>query len=100
MIKGKRQRLLYFVFIYFHLILFAFIYLVIFNCIIATVLFKPLCWWLFFPTQLPQYASTASMYQPEMAGPAPAVASQPGVTHKVSAWLQQTEDIDATSSGQ
>lgn len=53
------------------------------------------------PTQLPQYASTASMFQPpEMASTAPAVASQPGVTNKVSAWLQQTEDIDATSSGQ
>lgn len=47
---------------------------------------------------LPQYASTASVYQPEMASPAPAVASQPGVTNKVSAWLQQTEDIDATSN--
>lgn len=53
-----------------------------------------------FSTQLPQYASTASVYQPEMASPAPAVASQPGVTNKVSAWLQQTEDIDSTSNGQ
>lgn len=53
------------------------------------------------PNQLPQYASTASMFQPpEMASAAPTVASQPGVTNKVSAWLQQTEDIDATTNGQ
>ncbi|KAM7386175.1 hypothetical protein PAMA_009016 [Pampus argenteus] len=44
------------------------------------------------------YASSASMYQPEMGSPAPAVASHPGVTRKVSAWLQQTHDIDATSN--
>ncbi|XP_069578090.1 oxysterol-binding protein-related protein 7-like [Brachyistius frenatus] len=46
----------------------------------------------------PHYASSASVYNPEMAGPAPAVASHPGVTSKVSAWLQQTHDIDATST--
>nr|XP_020464008.1 oxysterol-binding protein-related protein 7-like isoform X2 [Monopterus albus] len=45
------------------------------------------------------YASSASMYQPEMETPAPAVTSHPGVTSKVSAWLQQTHDIDATSTG-
>ncbi|XP_062294637.1 oxysterol-binding protein-related protein 7-like [Scomber scombrus] len=49
------------------------------------------------------YASSASVYQPEMVSPpAPAVASHPppplGVTNKVSAWLQQTHDIDATSN--
>ncbi|XP_068605559.1 oxysterol-binding protein-related protein 7-like [Brachionichthys hirsutus] len=37
----------------------------------------------------PHYASSASG--------APAPASQPGAAHKVSAWLQQTHDIDATS---
>lgn len=47
---------------------------------------------------LPQYASSASMYHPEMGSPAPAVASHPGVSSKVSAWLQQTHDIDATSN--
>ncbi|XP_004562928.1 oxysterol-binding protein-related protein 6 isoform X3 [Maylandia zebra] len=47
---------------------------------------------------IPHYASSASVYHPEMASPAPAVASQPGVTSKVSAWLQQTHDIDATSN--
>lgn len=49
---------------------------------------------------LPQYASTASVYQPNemISPPAPAVASNPGVTSKVSAWLQQTHDIDATSN--
>ncbi|XP_051243933.1 oxysterol-binding protein-related protein 7 isoform X1 [Dicentrarchus labrax] len=44
------------------------------------------------------YASSASVYQQEMGSPAPAVASHPGVTSKVSAWLQQTHDIDATSN--
>ncbi|XP_034567283.1 oxysterol-binding protein-related protein 6-like [Notolabrus celidotus] len=46
----------------------------------------------------PHYASSASVYQPEMMSPAPAVATPPGVTKKVSAWLQQTHDIDATSN--
>uniref|UniRef100_A0A8P4FWS2 Oxysterol-binding protein n=1 Tax=Dicentrarchus labrax TaxID=13489 RepID=A0A8P4FWS2_DICLA len=41
---------------------------------------------------------SASVYQQEMGSPAPAVASHPGVTSKVSAWLQQTHDIDATSN--
>ncbi|XP_047427567.1 oxysterol-binding protein-related protein 7-like isoform X2 [Mugil cephalus] len=45
-----------------------------------------------------QYASTASVYQPDVVSPPPAVASHPGVTSKVAAWLQQTHDIDATSS--
>ncbi|XP_034046554.1 oxysterol-binding protein-related protein 7-like isoform X2 [Thalassophryne amazonica] len=44
------------------------------------------------------YASTASMYQPEMGSPAQEHSSHPGVTSKVSAWLQQTHDIDATSN--
>ncbi|XP_041857117.1 oxysterol-binding protein-related protein 6-like isoform X2 [Melanotaenia boesemani] len=43
------------------------------------------------------YASSASIYNPEMASPAP-VPTYPGVTSKVSAWLQQTHDIDATSN--
>ncbi|XP_070703537.1 oxysterol-binding protein-related protein 7-like [Pempheris klunzingeri] len=47
---------------------------------------------------LPHYASSASVYQQEMGSPTPAVASHPGVTSKVSAWLQQTHDIDATSN--
>ncbi|XP_026181651.1 oxysterol-binding protein-related protein 6-like isoform X2 [Mastacembelus armatus] len=45
----------------------------------------------------PHYASSGSVYQAEMNSPSPAVASHPGVTSKVSAWLQQTHDIDATS---
>ncbi|CAJ1075635.1 oxysterol-binding protein-related protein 7-like isoform X2 [Xyrichtys novacula] len=44
------------------------------------------------------YASSASMYQPETINPAPAIATPPAVTNKVSAWLQQTHDIDATSN--
>ncbi|XP_041812364.1 oxysterol-binding protein-related protein 7-like isoform X2 [Chelmon rostratus] len=44
------------------------------------------------------YASSASVFQQDMGSPAPAVASHPGVTSKVSAWLQQTHDIDATSN--
>ncbi|KAM9345564.1 oxysterol-binding protein-related protein 7-like isoform 2-T2 [Symphorus nematophorus] len=47
---------------------------------------------------LPHYASSTSVYQQEMGSPAPAIASHPGVTSKVSAWLQQTHDIDATSN--
>ncbi|XP_076018759.1 oxysterol-binding protein-related protein 7-like isoform X2 [Genypterus blacodes] len=46
---------------------------------------------------MPYYASSASVFQTEVGSPAPAVASHPGVTNKVSAWLQQTHDIDATS---
>lgn len=44
------------------------------------------------------YASSASMYNAEMGSPAPGLASNPGVTSKVSAWLQQTQDVDATSN--
>ncbi|CAN9505370.1 unnamed protein product [Ophioblennius macclurei] len=48
------------------------------------------------------YASSASVYVPEMVSPTSAAAataaSNPGVTSKVSAWLQQTHDIDATSN--
>ncbi|XP_019714189.1 oxysterol-binding protein-related protein 7-like isoform X3 [Hippocampus comes] len=47
---------------------------------------------------LPIYASSASMFQTEMESPSQTVASHPGVTNKVSAWLQQTNDIDATSN--
>ncbi|XP_076609662.1 oxysterol-binding protein-related protein 7-like isoform X1 [Chaetodon auriga] len=47
---------------------------------------------------LPHYASSASVFHQEMGSPAPAVASHPGVASKVSAWLQQTHDIDATSN--
>ncbi|XP_068587654.1 oxysterol-binding protein-related protein 7-like isoform X2 [Cebidichthys violaceus] len=49
--------------------------------------------------QMPaHYASLASVYHPDMESPAPAVSSHPGVTSKVSAWLQQTHDIDGTSN--
>ncbi|KAM6913576.1 oxysterol-binding protein-related protein 7-like [Lycodopsis pacificus] len=44
------------------------------------------------------YASLASVYDPDMESPAPAVSAHPGVTSKVSAWLQQTHDIDGTSN--
>ena len=52
--------------------------------------------------QLPHYASSLSVYQQEVEtpAPAPAIASHSGVTSKVSAWLQQTHDIDSTSNGQ
>ncbi|KAM9746352.1 oxysterol-binding protein-related protein 7-like isoform 1-T1 [Menidia menidia] len=43
------------------------------------------------------YTSSTSVYHPEGASAAP-VSSYPGVTSKVSAWLQQTHDIDATSN--
>ncbi|KAJ0058626.1 hypothetical protein NL108_018008 [Boleophthalmus pectinirostris] len=46
----------------------------------------------------PHYASSASVYQAEMSSPAPRAAPHPGVNNKVSAWLQQTQDIDATSN--
>ncbi|XP_069381225.1 oxysterol-binding protein-related protein 6-like isoform X2 [Paralichthys olivaceus] len=46
----------------------------------------------------PTYASSASVYQTEKGSPAPAIASHPAVTRKVSAWLEQTHDIDATSN--
>ncbi|XP_077411620.1 oxysterol-binding protein-related protein 6-like isoform X2 [Vanacampus margaritifer] len=49
-------------------------------------------------TSLPIFASSASVFQPEMESSSPTVASHPGVTNKVSAWLQQTNDIDATSN--
>ncbi|XP_013874879.1 oxysterol-binding protein-related protein 7 isoform X2 [Austrofundulus limnaeus] len=45
----------------------------------------------------PQYASSANAYHPETVNSAPN-ASYPGVTNKVSAWLQQTHDIDVTSA--
>ncbi|KAI3360333.1 hypothetical protein L3Q82_014645 [Scortum barcoo] len=48
--------------------------------------------------QPPHYASSVSVYQQDMVSPPPAVTSNPGVTSKVSAWLQQTHDIDATSN--
>ncbi|XP_020509752.2 oxysterol-binding protein-related protein 7 isoform X1 [Labrus bergylta] len=46
----------------------------------------------------PHYASSASVYQPEIMSPAPAPSSNPDVTNKVSSWLQQTHDISATSN--
>ncbi|KAG7273108.1 hypothetical protein CRUP_024838 [Coryphaenoides rupestris] len=54
-----------------------------------------------------QYPSSVSVYQADVATPGdvrtpgdygtPAEASHRGVNHKVSAWLQQTDDTDATS---
>lgn len=49
--------------------------------------------------QPPHFASSASMFQAEMGSLAPAIASHPGVTRKVSDWLQQTHDIDGTTNG-
>ncbi|XP_035471566.2 oxysterol-binding protein-related protein 7 isoform X2 [Scophthalmus maximus] len=46
----------------------------------------------------PHFASSASMFQAEMGSLAPAIASHPGVTRKVSDWLQQTHDIDGTTN--
>ncbi|XP_035037255.1 oxysterol-binding protein-related protein 7 [Hippoglossus stenolepis] len=46
----------------------------------------------------PHYASSASVYQTEMGSPAPAIASHPAVTNKVSAWLEQTHNIDSTTN--
>ncbi|XP_037112165.1 oxysterol-binding protein-related protein 7-like isoform X1 [Syngnathus acus] len=54
-------------------------------------------------TSLPIFANSASsaisapVFQPETEMPIPTVASHSGVTNKVSAWLQQTNDTDATS---
>nr|XP_015824764.2 oxysterol-binding protein-related protein 7 isoform X2 [Nothobranchius furzeri] len=45
----------------------------------------------------PHYASSASTCHSEMVSPTQ-VTSHPAVTSKVSAWLQQTHDIDATSN--
>ncbi|CAL9693987.1 unnamed protein product [Knipowitschia caucasica] len=45
----------------------------------------------------PHYASSANAYQTETS-PAPRLAPNPGVNSKVNAWLQQTQDIDATSN--
>ncbi|XP_068193960.1 oxysterol-binding protein-related protein 7-like isoform X3 [Antennarius striatus] len=45
---------------------------------------------------LPHYASSTSVYHMESS--APRLASQPGAANKVSAWLQQTDDMDATST--
>ncbi|KAF7643143.1 hypothetical protein LDENG_00244380 [Lucifuga dentata] len=48
-----------------------------------------------------QYASSASVYPAELGVPATTpVNSHPGVTSKVSAWLQQSHDIDAASQGE
>ncbi|XP_061557070.1 oxysterol-binding protein-related protein 7-like isoform X2 [Phycodurus eques] len=49
-------------------------------------------------TSLPIYASSASVFQTEMGSPSLPITSHPAVTNKVSAWLQQTNDIDATSN--
>lgn len=48
--------------------------------------------------QPPHYPSSTSMEGPEIRITAPP-ASYPGVTNKVSAWLQQTHNIDATANG-
>ncbi|XP_078807173.1 oxysterol-binding protein-related protein 7 isoform X5 [Oryzias latipes] len=45
----------------------------------------------------PYYAGFGSMYQGEPPRAAP-VVSDPAVNNKVSAWLQQTHDVDATSN--
>uniref|UniRef100_A0AAQ4PZY6 Oxysterol-binding protein n=1 Tax=Gasterosteus aculeatus aculeatus TaxID=481459 RepID=A0AAQ4PZY6_GASAC len=45
-----------------------------------------------------QAAATLSQTT-SMGSPAPTVSSHQGVTSKVSAWLQQTHDIDGTSNG-
>lgn len=47
-----------------------------------------------------KYASSASLYRQEDGSPALSASTQSGVNNKVSAWLQQTHDIDATSNGQ
>lgn len=46
-----------------------------------------------------KYASSASLYQQQDGSPALTASTQTGVNSKVSAWLQQTHDIDATSNG-
>ncbi|XP_029015247.1 oxysterol-binding protein-related protein 7-like isoform X2 [Betta splendens] len=46
----------------------------------------------------PHYACSAPGYAADMESPASAMTSNSGVTNKVSAWLQQTHDIDATSN--
>lgn len=45
----------------------------------------------------PHYASSAPVYQHDMGSPS--IAPHQGVTNKVSAWLQQTHDIDTSSNG-
>lgn len=47
-----------------------------------------------------KYNSSASLYPQEDRSPAVCATAQSGVNNKVSAWLQQTHDIDATSNGQ
>lgn len=47
-----------------------------------------------------KYDSSASLYPQENRSPAVCATAQSGVNNKVSAWLQQTHDIDATSNGQ
>lgn len=46
-----------------------------------------------------KYVTSASLYQQEDGSPALTASAQTGVKSKVSAWLQQTHDIDATSNG-
>lgn len=46
-----------------------------------------------------KYDSSASLCQQQDGSPAIAASTQTGVKNKVSAWLQQTHDIDATSNG-
>ena len=50
--------------------------------------------------QPPAYGNSASVYQTEMGSPAPAIASHPAVTNKVSAWLEQTHHINSTTNGE
>ncbi|KAM4716932.1 oxysterol-binding protein-related protein 6-like isoform 2-T2 [Anableps anableps] len=45
----------------------------------------------------PHFTSSTSVHRPEIISTAPP-NSYPGVTNKVSAWLQQTHNIDATSN--
>nr|ABF22407.1 oxysterol-binding protein-like protein 7 [Takifugu rubripes] len=46
-----------------------------------------------------KYVTSASLYQQQDGSPALTASAQTGVKSKVSAWLQQTHDIDATSNG-
>eukprot|EP00066_Takifugu_rubripes_P012587 XP_011601853.1 PREDICTED: oxysterol-binding protein-related protein 7-like isoform X3 [Takifugu rubripes] len=45
-----------------------------------------------------KYVTSASLYQQQDGSPALTASAQTGVKSKVSAWLQQTHDIDATSN--
>lgn len=64
-----------------------------FSCFILN--WSVMCFWF----QPLKYASSASLYQQQDGSPALTASTQTGVNSKVSAWLQQTQDIDATSNG-